>query len=74
MMRPKLKHIAIIWGRSWNLIAYWVYSAPAALIMASLYLWRQRCLKVVSQRLDKVFLAAAFLYPVISIVAIKLKA
>lgn len=61
------------WGRAWNLIAYWIFSAPAALMLASLYLWRQRQLKTISQGWDKAFLAAAFLYPLISIVAIKWK-
>lgn len=61
------------WGRGWNLVAYWIYVAPTILVVGGLHIWRQKAITHKSRGLDILFLAFAFMFPVISLIAMKLK-
>lgn len=61
------------WGRGWNLIAYWIYVAPAVLAVGGLHLWRQRVIAARYRGVDVFTLVAAFIFPIISLVILKLK-
>ncbi|MFO1388468.1 hypothetical protein [Cellvibrio sp.] len=62
------------WGRGWNLVAYWMYLAPAVFILGGLHVWRQRAIGKEFNRFDAVFTFLAFVFPFIAFVALKLKA
>lgn len=62
------------WGRGWNLVAYWMYVAPAVVILGGLHIWRQRAIGKEFNRFDAVFTFLAFVFPFIAFVILKLKA
>lgn len=62
------------WGRGWNLVAYWLYLAPIVFIAGGLHLWRQKKSPIARSKLHLIVLIAAFIFPLISLAAIKLKA
>lgn len=62
------------WGRGWNLVAYWMYAAPAVVILGGLHVWRQRAIAKPFKGLDACFTFFAFIFPVVSFVVLKLKA
>ncbi len=62
------------WGRAWNLVAYWIYSAPFTLILGGLYWAHLRRRKARVHGLDKVMLGAAWSYPLIAFLVLKFKA
>ncbi len=61
------------WGYGWNLIAYWVYLAPSVLIFGGLHIWRQRAIALKSKPVDSIVLVAAFIFPLVSFIVLKLK-
>lgn len=61
------------WGRGWNLIAYWMYLSPTILAIGALHAWRQKIIAIKYKGIDKLTLVTALIFPIISLVVIKLK-
>lgn len=62
------------WGRGWNLVAYWMYVAPAVFILGGLHVWRQRAIGKEFNRFDAAFTFLAFVFPLVAFITLKLKA
>jgi hypothetical protein len=62
------------WGRGWNLIAYWIYAAPAVLIVGGLHVWRQKVIAKKSNGFDALITFLAFIFPLVALLVLKLKA
>ncbi|MCE4557186.1 hypothetical protein [Pelomonas cellulosilytica] len=62
------------WGRGWNLIGFWLYGSPAALLLAVLAFWRAARLVATPRRLARLIAALALIFPVVAAVVIRLKA
>lgn len=62
------------WGRGWNLVAYWIYLAPTVLVLGALHAWRQKVIAVKYNGIDTFTLVAAFIFPIIALIILKLKA
>jgi len=61
------------WGRGWNLVAYWIYLAPTILVVGALHAWRQKIIAMKYKGIDTFTLVFAFMFPIISLVILKLK-
>ncbi len=62
------------WGRGWNMIGFLIYSAPTALVAAGVAAWRVGRSAGQARRVAGVVTAAALFFPIVCIVAIRLKA
>ena len=61
------------WGRGWNLVAYWIYLSPIMLVVGGLHVWRQKVAAIQYRRIDSLALVAAFIFPIVSLIILKLK-
>lgn len=68
---PFLRPTGENWGHGWNLVAYFVYSAPAVLIAGGVALWRSRRSSGLARQVAGWVALAALLYPVACLVAIR---
>lgn len=70
---PFLRPTGENWGRGWNLVAFWFYSAPVVVIAGIVMCWR--LLRAESRSGAAAFLlpAVAFLYPLVAYFAIRAK-
>ena len=62
------------WGRGWNMIAFLIYATPTALIAGVVAVWRVGRNSGRTRRLAGFAAAAAFVFPVVCMIAIFLKA
>ena len=62
------------WGRGWNLIAFFVFSAPSALIAGGVALWRRRKTNGHARKVAGFVAWSALVFPMICVVAIWAKA
>lgn len=59
------------WGRGWNLVAYWFYSAPAVGIAGLVMAWRLVRAGAAVRAATWLLPLAAFLYPLAAYLAIR---
>lgn len=62
------------WGRGWNLIAFLIYSIPAALAAGFVALWRVSKTDGAARTAAGWTAAAALAFPIICMIAVRLKA
>ena len=62
------------WGRGWNLVAFFLYSTPTALIVAGVSLWRMARNTGPARRVASGIAAASLLFPLVCIISIQAKA
>ena len=62
------------WGRGWNMVAFFLYAAPAALACGAIAFWRRTKLTGVARALATAAGIAGLAFPVVCLVAIRLKA
>jgi hypothetical protein len=59
------------WGRGWNLVAFWLYSAPAVVIAGVLASWRIAKIGPLRSWWPAVLPFAAFVYPLVALLALR---
>ena len=62
------------WGRGWNMVAFLFYAAPTAVIAGAVAVWRRAKTSGPLKRLASWAAAAGFLFPLVCIIAIRVKA
>jgi len=62
------------WGHGWNMVAFLFYAAPTAVVAASVAVWRRSKASGRLRRAAPWVAAAGFIFPVVCIVAIMVKA
>lgn len=62
------------WGRGWNMIAFLFYAAPTAVVAAAVAVWRRPKAAGVLSRAAPWIAAAGFVFPLVCLIAIRLKA
>lgn len=62
------------WGRGWNLVAFWLYGSPSALLLAAMAFWRAARNVATSRRLARLVGLLALIFPVVAALVIRLKA
>ena len=62
------------WGRGWNMVAFLIYSTPTALIAGVVALWRLGRNSGRTRKLAGLAASAALVFPIVCMVAIRLKA
>jgi len=62
------------WGRGWNLVAFFLYASPAALLSGVLALWRVNKVNGRARVVARLVATAGFLFPLICIAVLRAKA
>lgn len=62
------------WGRGWNMVAFLFYAAPSAVVAAAVAIWRRSKESGVLRRMAPWAAAAGFLFPLVCVIAIRVKA
>jgi len=62
------------WGRGWNMIAFLIYSAPTSILAGAIALWRIGKTVGIAKRVAGWLSVAAFVFPIVCMVVIRMKA
>ena len=62
------------WGRGWNMVAFLIYSAPASLAAGAIAWWRTGKTVGRAKGAARGLAVLAFVFPLVCMVAIRLKA
>jgi hypothetical protein len=62
------------WGRGWNMVAFLIYSAPTSIAAGAIALWRVWRTVGNAKMVAGWLSAASFVFPLVCMVAIRLKA
>lgn len=61
------------WGRGWNLVAFWLYASPVALIAGGIALWRAGKSAPGLYGLALLTAVVALFYPIVALLVFKMK-
>jgi hypothetical protein len=62
------------WGRGWNMVAFFLYASPTAVVAATVLVWRRSRASGILRPLAPWAAAAGFMFPVVCIIAMRAKA
>ena len=62
------------WGRGWNMVAFLFYAAPTAVLAAATAAWRRSKAQGLARKAALWAAVAGFAFPVVCVLAIRLKA
>lgn len=62
------------WGRGWNLLAFWMYASPAALVVGALAAWRAPRAQGLLRRVGIAAAWLGLLFPLVAIAVLRAKA
>lgn len=62
------------WGRGWNMLAFWLYASPAAMVSGILALWRGSKARAWQKAIARLAGALGLAFPIICIIAMRMKA
>ncbi|MCB4358883.1 hypothetical protein [Quatrionicoccus australiensis] len=62
------------WGRGWNMVAFVIYSVPTSIVAGAVALWRVGKVSGQARRVAVWLTAAAFIFPIVCILVVRMKA
>jgi hypothetical protein len=62
------------WGRGWNLLAFWLYASPAALVTGALAAWRATRAQGMLRRVGIGVALLGLLFPLVAIAVLRARA
>lgn len=70
---PFLRATGEGWGRGWNMVAYWIYSAPIVFLAGVVAVWRLKTGAASTKLPAGVTASAALIYPLVAFAVIRAK-